>query len=334
VVFEPVEVGRAGLIGLTLTLLLVQGGCATARPEPAPLPPELRTQLGRVGVVAARFAPALEATRPRTGKLRWAALGFLLGGPLYALIGAGSAEWADRAQKAEAALQHAFAELEIQQTLRDRLVALARDEARLDVGPGGDVGPARPEEATDYRRLAAEGIDTVLEVSVTRLGLVTREEAPNPRLALTMTTRVRLVRSGDGAELYREELSHRSGFQKFVEWAARDAQAFRGDLDRLHEPSAGDHPARASSSPGTIAPPHADAARPGAEPVGGPAQRLEDRAHRRAGRDGPLPADREGLTARHLHAPAGVGAHLRGRRPVRPRRAAEMIGFHVKQAPQ
>jgi hypothetical protein len=234
VVFEPVEVGRAGLIGLTLTLLLVQGGCATARPEPAPLPPELRAQLGRVGVVAARFAPALEATRPRTGKLRWAALGFLLGGPLYALIGAGSAEWADRAQKAEAALQHAFAELKIQQALRDRLVALARDEARLDVGPGGDVGPARPEEATDYRRLAAEGVDTVLEVSVTRLGLVTREEAPNPRLALTMTTRVRLVRSGDGVELYREELSHRSGSRKFVEWATHDAQAFRGNLDAAY----------------------------------------------------------------------------------------------------
>jgi hypothetical protein len=225
---------QAGLIGLTLPLLLVQGGCATARSEPGALGPEFRAQLGRVGVVAARFAPALEATRPRTGKLRWAALGFLLGGPLYALIGAGSAEWADRAQKAEAAVQHAFAELKIQQTLRDRLVALARDEARLDLGRGGDVGPAGPEEATDYRRLAAEGIDTVLEVSVTRLGLVTREEAPNPQLALTMTTRVRLVRSGDGAELYREELSHRSGSRKFVEWAEHDAQAFRGGLDAAY----------------------------------------------------------------------------------------------------
>ena len=134
-------IGQAGLAGLTLTLLLVQGGCVTARPEPAALPTELRAQLGKVGVVAARFAPPIDMTRPMT-KLRAAGLGFLLGGPFYALVGAGSAEWADRAQKAEAALQHAFAELEIQQALQDRLVALARDEARGErqvLGRPGDL---------------------------------------------------------------------------------------------------------------------------------------------------------------------------------------------------
>lgn len=215
-------IGPAGVTWLTLGLLLMQGGCATiSPPAPPPLPPEIRAQLGRVEVVAARFAPTIELTRPMT-KLREAALGFLLGGPIYALIGAGSAEWADRAQKAEVALQHAFAELKIQQALRDRLVALARDEARLDLGPGGDVGPIRPEEDADYHPLAAEGIDTVLEVSVTRLGLGGGEEGgPNPMLTMILTTRIRLVRSGDGAELYREELSRRSGSRKlFVEWAA------------------------------------------------------------------------------------------------------------------
>ena len=227
-------IGRASVIWLALTLLLVQGGCATAaRPQPAALPAELRTQLGRVGVVAARFTPAIDVTRPMTGKLRAAVLGFLLGGPVEAMVGAATTEWADRVQKAEAALQHAFAGLTIQQALRDRLVALARDEARLDLRPGGDVGPTRPEVDVDYRPLAAAGIDTVLEVSVTRLGLVDEEGGgPNPMLALILTTRVRLVRSGDGAELYREELSRRSGSRRlFVEWAAHDAQALHGGLD-------------------------------------------------------------------------------------------------------
>jgi hypothetical protein len=231
-------IGRAGVTWLTLLLVLVQGGCATiSRPLPTPLPSELREQLGRVGVVAARFAPATDVARPMTGKLRGAALGFLVGGPLEAMVGAATFEWADRARKAEAALQHAFAELKIQQPLRDRLVALARDEGRFDLGPGGDIGPTGPEEDVDYRPLAAEGIDTILEVSVTRLGLERRhpnEGGPNPPLALTMSTRIRLIRSGDGAQLYREELSRRSGALKFVEWAAHDAQAFRGGLDAAY----------------------------------------------------------------------------------------------------
>jgi hypothetical protein len=233
-------IGQAGLAGLTLTLLLVQGGCVTARPEPAALPAELRAQLGKVGVVAARFAPPIDMTRPMT-KLRAAGLGFLLGGPFYALVGAGSAEWADRAQKAEAALQHAFGELKTQQTLGDRLVALARDEARLDLVPVGDVGPTdSQQQEIDYRSLAAEGIDTILEVSVTRLGLrdpyssVWDFPGPNPPLALSMTTRLRLIRSGDGAEFYREELSHRSQSKTFVEWGAHDAQALREVLDATY----------------------------------------------------------------------------------------------------
>jgi hypothetical protein len=220
-------------------MLLVQGGCATTqRWQPAALPAELRTQLGRVGVVAARFGPVPAMERPGTGKLRGAALGLLFGGPYGAILGAGTYEWADRVQKAEAALQRAFGELNVQRTLQDRLVALARDEARVDLVPGGDVGPIGPEETdVDYRPLAAAGIDTILEVSMTRLGLrnpYPDTGGPNPPLVLSMTTRLRLIRSEAGTELYREELNHRSGSRTFVEWAAHDAQAFRATLDAAY----------------------------------------------------------------------------------------------------
>jgi hypothetical protein len=73
---------QAGVSWLTLGLLLVQGGYVmAARPQPAALLAALRMQLGRVGVVAARFDPAIYVMRPRTGKLRGAALGLLLLGP-------------------------------------------------------------------------------------------------------------------------------------------------------------------------------------------------------------------------------------------------------------
>ena len=238
---------------------------------PYPLAPETRAQLGRVGVVSGRFVPAMDVQRPTAGKGSAAARGALrgAGAALYpfsvlggtcsgrdcgfvvvvilgvllgaatvgavtgAVVGAVTAESAAKVHDAEAALTHALAELKIQETLRDRLVTLARDDTRLALVPGGDVGPTDSDLAVDYRPLAAQGMDTLLEVSVIRLGL-TGDRRDNPLLALSMTTRIRLIRSGDGAELYREELDHRSGSRKFVEWAANDAKAFREALDAAY----------------------------------------------------------------------------------------------------
>jgi hypothetical protein len=68
---------------------------------------------------------------------------------------------------------------------------------------------------------------------VIRLGL-TGDRRVNPLLALSMTARIRLIRSGDGAELYQQELNHRSGSRKFVEWAANDAESFREAMDAAY----------------------------------------------------------------------------------------------------
>ena len=265
-------IGRHGVTWLTLTLLLVQAGCATiSRPPPPPLRPEVRAQLGNVGVVSGRFLPATVVERPAAGKVRGAAKGAVVGAlggaaavagnlgrcsgdacgyvavvMLAVLIGAATVgaltgavvgvvatESATKAREAEAALQHAFAELKIQETLRDRLVTIARDEAQLDLIPVVDPSPTDPDVDVDYRPLAAQGIDTILEVSVTWLGL-TGDRSVNPPLALSMTTRVRVIRSGDGTELYHQELHHWNGSRKFVEWAVHDAQAFREGLDAAY----------------------------------------------------------------------------------------------------
>lgn len=271
-------IGRAGITWLTLALFLVQGGCTQPSgllrpiqpPLPRPLPPEIRAQLGTVGVVSGQFVPATVVERPAAGKVRGAAkgaaagalvgaaafgrwggcygadcrfvavvmLGVLIGaatvgGVTGAVIGAVTTESAVKAREAEAALQHAFAELKIQQTLRDRLVTIAREQAQLDLIPVADPSPADPEVDVDYRPLAAQGMDAILEVGVIRLGL-TGDRGVTPLLALSMTTRVRLIRSRDGAELYRQDLDHRGGSRKFVEWAANDAEAFREALDAAY----------------------------------------------------------------------------------------------------
>jgi len=262
------QIRQPGIAWLTLALLLVQGGCATVpRSLPSPLAPEARAQLGRVGIVSGRFVPAIDVQRPTTGRgsaaVRGATLaagsvvapfsalavscsgrecglvaivmlGVLIGvATVGAVVGAATAEPAAQVQDAEAALTRALAELKIQEALRDRLVTLARDDTGLVLVPGGDVGPTESDMAVDYRPLAAQGMDTIIEVSVIRLGL-TGDRGVNPALALSMAARIRLVRGADGAELYHQELIHRSGSWKFVEWAANDAEAFREAMDAAY----------------------------------------------------------------------------------------------------
>ncbi len=273
-------IGRAGITWLTLGLLLVQAGCATGLAPVPPrslpsLPPEIRAQLGRVGVVSGRFVPATVVERPAAGKVRGAAkgaaagalgvtagmagaaafsrvgcsgegcalaavigLGVLIGAATVgtvvgAIVGAVTTESAVKAREAQAALQHAYAELNIQQTLRDRIVSIARAEAQFDLIPVADPSPADPDVDVDYRPLVAQDLDTVFEVSVTGLGL-TGDRSVNPPLALSATTRIRVIRSRDGAELYRHDLPYRNGSRKFVEWAANDAAAFREALDAAY----------------------------------------------------------------------------------------------------
>jgi hypothetical protein len=265
--------GWAGVTWLTLALMM-QAGCAPiARPLPPPLPPQVQARLGRVGVVSGRFVPATQVQRPSAGRVRSAAAGAAAGalagvavvGPAFvhvrcsgdgcglaavvllgilvgaatigavtgAVSGAVSAESAPKAREAEVALQYALAELRIQEALRDRLATVARDEARLDLTPVAHLGPADPDEDVDYRPLAAQGLDTILEASVTRLGLIGDRDG-NPPLALSLTTRIRVIRSEDGAELYRQELRRRKESRRFVDWAANDARAFREAMDATY----------------------------------------------------------------------------------------------------
>ena len=265
--------GWAGVTWLTLALTM-QAGCAPiARPLPTPLPPEVQARLGRVGVVSGRFVPATQVQRPPAGRLRGAAAGAAGGalggvavvGPAFvyvrcsgdgcglaavvllgilvgaatigavtgAVSGAVSAESAPKAREAEVALRFALAELRIQEALRDRLVTIARDEAGLDLTPVATPGPADPDEDVDYRPLAAHGLDTILETSVTRLGLI-GDRGGNLPLSLSLTTRIRVIRSEDGAELYRQELRRRKGSRRFVDWAANDARAFREEMDAAY----------------------------------------------------------------------------------------------------
>ena len=160
-----------------------------------------------------------------------------LGGAVY---GAVTAEPASRISAAESELKSAVVDLNVQETLRDHVLRTGRDRSSLNFVALDDRGPTAVGEPIDYRALASEGVDTVVEVSVPRIRLAGKAGI-NPPVALFMTARARVIRTADGAELYAETFEYGGGSTyKFLEWAAAGGLAFRQEMDRGTRSLAGD----------------------------------------------------------------------------------------------
>ena len=152
-----------------------------------------------------------------------------LGGPVY---GAVTAESASKIDAAQAELKSAVMKPDIQMMLRDQVLQIVRDRGSLNFVAVDDQQGSANGERIDYQALASTGIDTVLEVSLLRLGLA-GQSGINPPVSLFMTARARLIRTADGAEMYAEKFDYRGGAaHKFPEWAADEGQVFRQEVDR------------------------------------------------------------------------------------------------------
>src|SRR5882724_10113595 len=211
-----------------------------------------------------------------------------LGGTVY---GAVTAESGSKIDAAQAELKSAVIQADIQMMLRDQVLQIVRDRSPLSFVAVDDQQRSANGERIDYQALASTGIDTVLEVSVPRVGLA-GQFGINPPVSLFMTARARLVRTADGAEMYAEKFDYRGGgASKFLEWAADDSQLFREEVARgtrsladdivqllfpampsrdsvPTEPSAEPPTASAASSgSGAVAPPSSDVSTPTYEMV-------------------------------------------------------------------
>ena len=102
-----------------------------------------------------------------------------------------------------------------------------------------------------YAALAAEGVNTVVEVQIDRLRLerapsasafsgygpsiITVEKLIDAPLAFTVEARVRVLRAADSTVLYKAAFTRRAGHQKFTEWGREDAAQFKSERDRALE---------------------------------------------------------------------------------------------------
>ncbi len=253
---------------LCIIALLMQTGCVSW-PTTVPPPPseELRAKFGVIGVVPAQFLPNPDFRVPAKGRLagagrraaNWAAAGAAaplsggggggagaiillafsvtagtIGGLAGTVSGAVHAESAAKVSETEAVLKNALVSLKMQETMLDRVVRAAQNQARQHLVVLPDKGPESPEEKIDYRSLAAKGIDTVVEVAITSFGLAGPWDV-NPLLNFALDSRVRVVRTSDGGELYETSFKYRGGEHTFFEWAAANGQPLCEELDRAYQ---------------------------------------------------------------------------------------------------
>ena len=152
-----------------------------------------------------------------------------LGGTVY---GAVTAESGSKVGAAQAELKSALIQADVQTMLRDKVLEMVRDRSPLNFVAVDDENRGANGQPIDYQALASTGVDTVLEVSVPRIGLA-GESGINPPISLLMNARARLVRTADGIEMYADKFDYRGdGASKFLEWAADEAQMFRQEIER------------------------------------------------------------------------------------------------------
>ena len=255
---------------LCIISLISQSGCAH-KPTP-PLSDEVQAQLGTVGVVSAKNRSEADLDVPAKGwlggagrkSLRWMGKGAL--GPLEAghgcngdntglcglliialsitagtigalaggVAGAIQAEPSKKVAFDEEVITTVIASLKMQEALCDRVVQVAQCETCDRIVRVPVQGPAAREEKGSYASLAAEGIDTVLEIAIPRFAL-SGEWDINPSLQFQMDSHILLVRTSDDKKLYDSSIEYRGSSMTFSEWADNNAQAFFQELDKAYQ---------------------------------------------------------------------------------------------------
>jgi len=165
------------------------------------------------------------------------ALGSIALSPFGAVVGALSEGTrrltTDALAESEADLTEAMVEMATQSLLRDQLVKVARDRAGRVLTIRDDVLMPTARSA-DYRSLRREGVHAVLETTVQDIRLQ-RTGSRDSSYALFIHTRVRLVRTDDGAILYDHPFQYHSGTSLFVDWTLNRAEPFKVQVQSAYE---------------------------------------------------------------------------------------------------
>jgi hypothetical protein len=186
--------------------------------------------------------------------------GYMIIGPFY---GAATAEAPATVEEAETHLKESLTSMDIQESMRNKVVWAAKTQSNVDLRVLDGQGPESSSDLLTYFPLPEPQMDSVLELRVTRLWLssskywmsplgLTSDEALgqvkpkpsqelqiNPPLSLGMEVRGRLIRTADKVVLYDNTWKYEGGSRLFTEWAANDAKLFAEEFERAYDGLAG-----------------------------------------------------------------------------------------------
>lgn len=250
---------RVRLLGFIFLIVVAVQGCAHTSP-PVPLSESVQQQLGKVGVLATSTEWNQAFDAPGTGRLHntWRGLLQLTGegervanqlrpldvigpvsgvpilmgliaGPFYGAVK--SEPW----QEAETTFRTIVAELNLNQTLPQHLIAFAQAHGyamtHLSI-----VTEESPQKQSRYATARNDGIDTVLEIQDLSVNLVPAEYMVNPHRVLTLSARVQLIRTVDQTLLDDRVVTDKFGPALLLDgWAANQAARFRQEVQQAAE---------------------------------------------------------------------------------------------------
>ncbi len=249
---------------LLATVVALQAGCAghhrkTDQPEPPRQAKVQRTQpppdVGRVAVVAvaempqtlsANPRPVASHAAPRPGRDAFRSCSEVLGGggcgPDLAICAAIivaeltiCGAYGATVGLAHPAATTDFVPLPVLPLPATVDASLVQDALRREVvaaAQASGVKLATPTAAAvetvtntrDYTPLAAQGVDTVLEVTLTQLVAEQYPEMADPPLPLDMQARARLVRTRDNAEISSNEYFYRGKTYDYYAWTENNGE--------------------------------------------------------------------------------------------------------------
>ena len=250
---------KFSVIAFALSLLLAIDGCAHRSFGPVPSETD-RASLRSVGIACGKYIPEASFRVPAKGAGQGALIGGVMGfaapfqaagggdpyaimmaaaigavlAPIGAVVGAGSAMSLKEAMVSESTLRKALADMKIQESLCERLIAEAREKAVPRAFRLINEGPADPSAKTAYGVTAWLGVDSILEEQVTKVGLVTKTWGSDPPMELFLDVKLRLVRAGDNADLWVRRTPYRSPIHWYSEWAEDGGRRLKEEFDRAY----------------------------------------------------------------------------------------------------
>lgn len=247
-----------------LVLIVTQFSCVHMPPTE-----EKRSRFGKVGLVTARFTPDSNYHTFAKGYLAGAGKGFaagagtgaaagalmsitppfypfniilmpflvaggaVVGGTVGIIGGTTSAVSMSEAEKIETTIKGAFSSLNIQEKMGDHVLQKAQEETGHFITLIGAMGPASKNEDIDYRHLLERGIDTVLEIRVTKLGFH-GGKGKSPSIGFFMDVRASLIRTDDNSVLFDSRFGYWGDKKGLERWIVDDGTPLQDEFQRAY----------------------------------------------------------------------------------------------------